>query len=247
MKRLLQRNIDKVLHWNMAFVGGFMGTYAIVLHGGNFGSAQTGNVLEMAEEITSFQWGHVLIRLLAAVIFGTAVILSYLMTNYTKINMWKLALLVDAAGLTAAALIPTALDPVIRLYPIFFCAAFQWGTYSGAAGYNSASIFITNNFKQSLLAWTQFVLTKDRAFSRKAVVYTFTVLSFLAGACVGCISVYRFDDYGAFVGIVPLISSRIFLSLGDMAEEDGTPEETEKEAEEEMKEARLLEEEKRKK
>ena len=47
MRRIFQKELDMILHWNLTLVGGFLGTYAILLHAGNFGSAQTGNVMEM--------------------------------------------------------------------------------------------------------------------------------------------------------------------------------------------------------
>ena len=155
-----------ILHWNLTLVGGFLGTYAILLHAGNFGSAQTGNVMEMAAALTGKNFAEVGIRFLAFLIFGSAIVISYLLTNFTKLDMRKLVLWVDAAGLTVTAMMPEGMSAVVSLYPIFFCSAFQWGSYSGASGYNSASIFTTNNFKQSLLAWTQFVLTKDPEFRR---------------------------------------------------------------------------------
>ena len=52
MRRIFQKELDMILHWNLTLVGGFLGTYAILLHAGNFGSAQTGNVMEMAAALT---------------------------------------------------------------------------------------------------------------------------------------------------------------------------------------------------
>ena len=113
--------------------------------------------MEMAAALTGKNFAEVGIRFLAFLIFGSAIVISYLLTNFTKLDMRKLVLWVDAAGLTVTAMMPEGMSAVVSLYPIFFCSAFQWGSYSGASGYNSASIFTTNNFKQSLLAWTQFV------------------------------------------------------------------------------------------
>lgn len=241
MHYLIQKNLDKILHWNLALTGGFLGTYAILLHSGNFGSAQTGNVMEMAVDLTSLEFHELLLRLIAMVIFGAGVVFSYLLTNFTKLNMWKLTLLVDAAGLLIAGFLPSTVNPIVGLYPIFGCAAFQWGTYSGAGGYNSSTLFITNNYKQTLLAWTQYFITKDREFIRKGILYTFTLVAFAAGACFGCIAVYRFGRAASFAGLIPLLTARLFLAAGPLPAEDGTPAETEKEAEEELKEAALLE------
>mgnify|MGYP000355729002 CR=1 FL=1 len=79
--------------------GGFLGAYAILLHMGNFGSAQTGNIMEMAASLVSGEWYDVLLRFLALPLFGGGVVVSYILTNHTNINMRKLAIVVDAAGL----------------------------------------------------------------------------------------------------------------------------------------------------
>ena len=167
-KKVTKDQWEALIHWNFALVGGFLGAYAILLHMGNFGSAQTGNIMEMAASLVSGEWYDVLLRVLALPLFGGGVVVSYLLTNYTNINMRKLAILVDAAGLVASSLLP--LKPVlVGLYPIFFCSAFQWGVYSSANGYNSATIFSSNNFKQAMLGWTQYFLTKDPEFKKKGI------------------------------------------------------------------------------
>ena len=118
-KKVTKDQWEALIHWNFALVGGFLGAYAILLHMGNFGSAQTGNIMEMAASLVSGEWYDVLLRVLALPLFGGGVVVSYLLTNYTNINMRKLAILVDAAGLVVSSLLP--LKPVlVGLYPIFF-------------------------------------------------------------------------------------------------------------------------------
>lgn len=248
MKLLLRKELDMLLHWILTLVGGFLGTYAILLHAGNFGSAQTGNVLEMAGELASGEFKSAMIRLLAFVIFGAAIVISYILINFTDIHMRPLVLWVDAAGLALSAALTGRTYDVVSLYPVFFCSAFQWGSYSGASGYNSASIFTTNNYKQSLLAWTQYIITKDAEFRRKGIMYTFTVLAFFVGAVVGSVSVYKLGANGAFVGFIPLFAARLLLLLEDRETvpedevfENGTPKEIECEAEEELREAEDME------
>ena len=73
MRRIFQKELDMILHWNLTLVGGFLGTYAILLHAGNFGSAQTGNVMEMAAALTGKNFAEVGIRFLAFLIFGSAI------------------------------------------------------------------------------------------------------------------------------------------------------------------------------
>ena len=200
MRKLTDNQWEVLMHWLLTLVGGFMGTYAVLLHAGNFGSAQTGNIMEMAADLISMEWSKVLLRLIAFIIFGFGVVSAYLLTNYTKLNMRKLALWVDAAGLTLASLLP--LDPVlVGLYPIFFCASFQWGVYSAAGGFNSASIFTTNNYKQALLGWTQYILTKDKEFLEEGnYLYIYRTVVFRWGMS-GCMVRVYIECAGGICGI----------------------------------------------
>ena len=207
VQKVIRDRLDAILHWNISLVGGFLGAYAILLHAGNFGSAQTGNLMEMGAELVSMEWFNVLLRL---------------------------------AALALASMLP--LEPaLVGIYPIFFASAFQWGVYSGADGFNSATIFMTNNFKQSVLGWLQYGLTKDKEFKRKAILYTYTVISFFLGVVLGAWAVGQFGIYSAYVGFLPLAAARTFIAVGTAPLESETPEETAVEAAEEMEEAEKLE------
>ena len=78
MIKTIQRRLDAILHWNISFVGGFLGGYAILSHAGVFGSAQTGNLMEMASNVRFMEWEELGLRLLAMVIFACGVIASYI-------------------------------------------------------------------------------------------------------------------------------------------------------------------------
>lgn len=68
-QKVTKDNWEALIHWNFALVGGFLGAYAILLHMGNFGSAQTGNIMEMAASLVSGEWYDVLLRFLALPLF----------------------------------------------------------------------------------------------------------------------------------------------------------------------------------
>ena len=87
------------IHWNLSFVGGVLGVYAILLHMGNFGSAQTGNLMEMADSLISGEWQDVLLRFLALPCFGAGVVAAYLLSNDTKVNMRKLSIILNAGSI----------------------------------------------------------------------------------------------------------------------------------------------------
>ena len=203
----LKRENDAAMHFNMCFVGGFLGAYAIFLRGGNFGSAQTGNLIEVVLEGLGGEWPQLFLRLGAFGIYVIGIIASFLLGKRFKGRMSRICLAVEAAGLVIAALIPENAEPVAALYPIFFITSFQWGVFSGAKGYNSATIFSTNNVKQATLGWTEYIRTKDAKQKEKAVFYTLTLTSFHIGVAVGYGSVKLLSVSGAFIGLIPLLTA----------------------------------------
>lgn len=225
MKRFIHNELDTILHFTMSLVGGFLGTYAIVSRGGTFANAQTGNIMSMTEDLFGRNWIDFLVRFGALAVFALSMAVSYLMSTYTNFHMRKLCLRVDAVALLLTAFLPDKVPGILALYPIFIASSFQWGTYSGARGYGSATIFSTNNLKQSVLGWTQYIINHDPRTREKALLYTFTIVFFVIGTFLGCEAVVRFGHYGAFVGIFFLALAHAFIVIAESqnvreAEED---------------------------
>lgn len=207
----IQNERESVLHWIMTASAGFLGTFGLLMHGGNFGNAMTGNFMSMAAECSTGDFRSVLIRLGAFSLFCSAAIASYLLAHFTALPVKKLAVLVDICGVLCVSLMPEKLHPVISVYPIYFCSCFQWGAFSSARGYNCASVFVSNNVKQSALAWTEYCLSHSPEEKRKAVVYTFTVMSFFFGALAGSLAALKIGAHGALIGLFPLFVASLLL------------------------------------
>lgn len=191
----------------MSLIGGYLGAHAILLRGGNFGSAQTGNFIELMIDISEMNWQDFGIRLIAAALFALALILSTVLEQKNIVAMKPVTIVVEAVGVTVAALLPRDMNAVIALYPIFFISAFQWSTFGGAEGYSSSTIFSTNNFRQSVTGWALYLLTKEERSRHIAVFYTQTVVCFLLGAFIGGALSLRFGPKGLFFCLVPLATA----------------------------------------
>ena len=163
------RHIDLLwaIHFTMALCGGFLGSYALFSRQLVFGSAQTANLMELVSAICGRNLPEVLIRLGALALYGWGAALSVILTRKTPLNIRYASILMTGMAVFASAFIPTAVNPVIALYPVFFVTAFQWCAFTGADGFASSTIFSTNNVKQTVLGFTEYCLEKDperRAF-----------------------------------------------------------------------------------
>lgn len=201
MKHISEAGLGRLLHYNMTCIGGFMGTYAICGFGGNFASAQTGNIMSLTRDLVEGNFIQTGIRLGALVLFSLSIAAAYLIKRILNPDMERLCLLVDAAGILGCLLLPQKLPDLVRLYPVFIASSFQWGTFSGADGYNSSTIFTTNNLKQCVLSWTQYLLDHEEAMGRRARFYTITVGAFVSGALIGCVAVLKLGYGGVLCGL----------------------------------------------
>ena len=81
------------------FCGRLLGAYAIFLRGGNFGSAQTGNLIEAVLEGLGGEWPQLFLRLGAFGIYVIGIIASFLLGKRFKGRMSRICLAVELQGL----------------------------------------------------------------------------------------------------------------------------------------------------
>ena len=75
-----------LLHFVMAFIGGYFGLYAIVARNDLFGSAQTSNLIYLVQDIVGGRPLDFVIRIGALVLYSTAVALSVWLPKHTAVN-----------------------------------------------------------------------------------------------------------------------------------------------------------------
>ena len=71
----------------------------------------------------------------------------------------------------------------------------------------SSTIFSTNNYKQTLLAWTRYHMTHDLAQKKRALLFTNTLILFHLGVLVGYFAVEYLGAHGIWVAFVPLVTA----------------------------------------
>ena len=75
---------------------------------------------------------------------------------------------------------------------MFFATAVQWLSYTQAAGYNSATIFSTNNLRQCFAGLTEYLYSREEKHLARFLFYGGTLLCFHAGVvyCWFCMKLW---------------------------------------------------------
>lgn len=105
-----------------------------------------------------------IIRLGAAVVYISGMIFATWISRFFKERDFRyLSVAIDIIACLILAQIPAETDSVLALYPMFFAAAIQWLAYTNASGYNSATVFSTNNTRQCFAGLTEYLCDHDPA------------------------------------------------------------------------------------
>ena len=213
MKRLSENDhIDLYRHLAFCAVGGFFGCYAVLVHGGIMGNAQTTNLLELVIDLLRWQLPDMLLHLGALALYVLGTMLTVLLPHWCGADMHRVSPAITAAMAVVLFLLPPELDPVVALYPIFFAMSIQWSSFAGARGFYSSTIFSTNNTKQTSLALAGYLCDRDRAHLRKLKFYALTLLCFHIGATASYFAVDWLHVQGGLL-VLPFVAWGYVLAV----------------------------------
>ena len=188
MEREFKRDVQ--IHHLMAACGGFMGVYAIVSRMGVFGSAQTANLIELVCDILGRDPLEISYRVLALAIYIGAMVLFVVLEKRSSWDVKRVSIVIDLAAVAVPGFIPEGINPFAALYPVFFASSFQWCAFKGAGSYVSATIFSTNNLKQTVTAAVEACLSRRDGEAhdkmvQKALFFGGTLVCFHLGVAAG--------------------------------------------------------------
>ena len=192
-----------LIHYTLSFIGGYLGLYAIVSRADVFGNAQTANLLGVVRDLIGRDFFDMLLRIGALLIYVTAVILTVWIPEHFSTDLRFISIGIDIFAILLLGFFPSGMSPVVALYPVFFAMPFQWCTFKAPGGYNSSTIFSTNNLRQFTTAVTQFLMKKDTAQRDKAKFYGMTLLSFHTGAALSLILYMAYGLSGVWLCLIP--------------------------------------------
>lgn len=207
----IQNHKRALLHINLAFIGGLTGAYAILVRGGNFGAAQTMNLIEMILNFAEMNLTDALLRLSIFVLYGLTIVAAFLIGERFPTAKSYIALVVEGICVWIAGVVPVSVNPLIALFPVFILNAYQWQTFTDPECYNSSTIFSTNNYKQTLLSWTRYHINHDLAQKKRAWLFTNTLIFFHLGVISGYFASNYIGAHGIWITFLPLITATLLV------------------------------------
>jgi uncharacterized membrane protein YoaK (UPF0700 family) len=191
-------------HHCVSSIGGFFGAYAVINYHDMLASAQTSNLINIVLALLGGNLSGFLIRIGALCLYVLGFFLTIAIPKYTKINLQKLSLFVDAIAVILMGLMPSGTDDVMALYPVFFAMAIQWNSFVTVENYSSATIFSTNNLKQATTSLMEYFLSnrQDPKKLDKSKFYGGTILGYHLGVALAFCACKFLGSVGVWLCIV---------------------------------------------
>lgn len=213
-----RKNLDVYIHFIIALCGGLFAVYAMLSRLGNLGQAQTTNLIDIICSILGRNTAEGMLRVIAALLFMGGMIFATVLDHRTKWDLRFLAIVLDLVAAVMIGFFPLTMNPVIALYPVFFATAFQWCVFKGAKGYVSATIFCTNNLKQTTVSAVEyFLMSKDNPERQEKLqkfkFYGGTFFSFYTGVTVGYLLWMLFGVHSIWFVAFPLFVNFVFIVM----------------------------------
>ncbi|MCR5785615.1 MAG: DUF1275 domain-containing protein [Eubacterium sp.] len=205
--------LRRFLHHNMAAFAGFLGAYALLLREDFFGNAQTVNAIYIVFALIGKDLKDFMLRVIVLLLYVAATLLYVYIDRKLHKDTRMLALVINTVAVVVLALMPKDVNSVIGLYPIFFAMSFQWNSYCSVYGYNSSSIFSTNNIRQTALAFGEYLVDGDKKHLHKMVFFLGVLIFFHIGVGYGFITTLKFAEQAVWFDLVFIVSGAVLLYL----------------------------------
>ena len=184
MKRVNRWHL--LVHYLAAVIGGFLGGYPVFNHADILCNAQTGNLIRLAHNLVEGDYSFVWLMVLALLIYCGGTVFYVLVRRKVTCSMKIVCMISVAAAIAMTGFISFTDSDFIAVYPLIFVAPIQWNAFKTVDSDSSSTIFCSSNVLQATMLTTTFLMTRDRHYARRAMVFWLTLLSFLIGVSFAC-------------------------------------------------------------
>ena len=200
---------EKNIHHMVSLIGGFLGGYGIITRASNFGSAETTNMIAIITSIFDNNMEAAMLRTFALLIYVAAIVFTIVIPKITRFDVRYMSMIINVIGMIGMAFIAPEVHPIIALFPVFFMSAFQWNSFPKAAGYSCSTIFSTNNLRQTIIGYTEYIAERNESVRDKHLdkgrFFGATLIYYYLGVVYACIVTKYVGIYASIAGIVPVI------------------------------------------
>ena len=209
----------------LMLVAGFYGGYTLVVRGGVFSNAQTGNLALFAVAVGKGNWSDALYYLIPMAGYVLGSVFAEILPKFFRrshLIRWDTALtLFEIIMVIIMGFIPSTAPHQICQIIVNFICALQYNTFRQAEGIAMATTFCTNHIRQLgtnvVRMWKPG--QEGTEARRRAWAHTAMVLCFMAGVAAATVACRFLEVKAIWIALIPLLILFIDLLHADRTKE----------------------------
>lgn len=210
----------------LIFVAGFYGAYTMILRGGVFCNAQTGNMVLMGIAFGQKDWLKGLYYLFPIGVYLIGTVISEVIPKAVRklgVRWDTLLILLEIVGVTVVGFLPLSAPHQASQFIIMLLCGMQYNTFRRAEGIGMATTFCTNHLRMfgAALGQTMFQRKKHPEAAAKVAAHGMMIGSFVAGALISAVLCGILGSYTILVTLIPLVILFAALLHADRTKERG--------------------------
>lgn len=209
----------------LIIIAGFYGGYAMMVRGGMFSNAQTGNVVFMAVAFGNGKIKEALYYLIPISAYMLGSLVSEVLPRpLRKVHLFRwdtLLTLFEIVAVIVMGFVPASAPHQICQVLINFICAMQYNTFRQAEGVSMATTFVTNHIRQTGIQLAGlFDKTKDSKNQlHKIRVHVMMIVCFVVGVFAATVCCRFFGTYAIWFNLIPLLVVFVDLLHADLTKE----------------------------
>ena len=208
----------------LIFVAGFYGAYTMLLRGGVFCNAQTGNMVLLGIAFGQGQWSKGLYYLFPIGIYLLGVMISELIPKYVRrlgVRWDTLLIFLEIVGVIVVGFVPLTANHKISQFVIMLLCGMQFNTFRQAEGIGMATTFCTNHLRMFGVALAKAIFRSKKypGAASKAMAHLLMIGSFILGAGLSGLLCRLCGGYTILFTLIPLIVVLADLLHADLSTE----------------------------
>lgn len=188
MKKLVKREFhsrSKFFACLLTFCAGFVDAYTFMERGGTLVAGQTGNVVFLSVELIHHKTGEIEVKLATMLAFMLGIFLITVFRHFFEQSLWRVTSISPLVLIcTLVGSMPNTVPNMFIVPPIAFCmgvVATAFGEVDGIVYNNS---FMTGNIKKTMVAFGNFVRTREKPYLKEGIFFVALLGSFITGAII---------------------------------------------------------------
>ena len=204
----------------LALSGGCMDAYSYLFRGQVFSNAQTGNMLLMGVNIASGNFAVASKYFRPVLFFAVGIIIADMFNAVKRIKIvhWRqISVFLEAIILTAVMFLPESANDLANSLLSFACGI-QVQSFRAIHGNSITTTMCIGNFRSGTSNLDRFLVTKEKSYLKKSLLYYGIIGSFILGAIIESFLIPIFGTYAIIFSSVLLLIA-LLIMFYEVAEE----------------------------